>query len=665
MATGARPPAPERPPQAAGAVETERSPARPALDARAPSGPLASAWGARKREFQLSTRARRRDSHVVVVGSGLAGASLAASLSELGHRVTCLCFQDSPRRAHSVAAQGGINACKNYQNDGDSAERLFVDTLKGGDYRSREANVYRLAQLSVDIIDQCVAQGVPFAREYAGYLANRSFGGALVSRTFYARGVTGQQLLLGAYQALSKEVGQGGVTLLPRREMLELIVEGDRVRGVVARQLATGEVEAHVADAVVLATGGYANVFQLSTNAQGSNATAVVRAYQRGAAFANPCFVQFHPTCLPPSGEYQSKLLLMSEALRNDGRIWVPARAGDTRCAADIPDAERDYYLERLYPRYGNLAPRDIASRAAKARCDEGLGVGPGGRGVYLDLRDAARREGQAKLEERYGNLFEMYRRAAGTDPLEQPMIIFPAAHYSMGGLWVDYDLMSTLPGLFVIGEANFSDHGANRLGASALLQGLADGYFIAPLSVSSYLASHALPAVPLSASGVREALGRVSQRTERLLGVRGGRSALDFHVELGQLLWHGCGLSRDAADLERTGAAIRQLRHEFWQDVRVPGQGSELNQELERAGRVADFLLLGELMCRDALARDESAGCHHRVEHQSADGEGRRDDAGYAHVAAWFYTGDDAAPRPERERLVFSHSQPSQRSYR
>jgi succinate dehydrogenase / fumarate reductase flavoprotein subunit len=643
----------------------DRAGAAPQLDARVPSGGVPTAWDTRKREFQLSTRARRRDRHVVVVGSGLAGASAAASLSELGHRVTCLCFQDSPRRAHSVAAQGGINACKNYQNDGDSADRLFYDTLKGGDYRSREANVYRLAQLSVDIIDQCVAQGVPFAREYAGHLANRSFGGALVSRTFYARGITGQQLLLGAYQALSKQAAQGGLTLLPRREMLELIVDGDRVRGVVARHLVTGEVEAHVADAVVLATGGYANVFQLSTNAQGSNATAIVRAYQRGAAFANPAFVQFHPTCLPPSGDYQSKLLLMSEALRNDGRIWVPSRAGDARPAADIPDAERDYYLERLYPRYGNLAPRDMASRAAKARCDAGFGVGPGGRGVYLDLRDAARREGHARLEERYGNLFEMYRRAAGTEPLEQPMIIAPAAHYSMGGLWVDYDLMSTLPGLFVIGEANFSDHGANRLGASALLQGLADGYFIAPLSVASYLASHVLPAVPLSASGVREALERVARHSERLLAVRGRRSALDFHVELGQLLWQGCGLSRNATDLERTRAAIRQLRHEFWHDVRVPGQGRELNQELERAGRVADFLLLGELMCRDALARNESAGCHHRSEYQSADGEGQRDDTNYAHVAAWFFAGEDDAPHFAREPLTFAHATPAQRSYR
>jgi len=635
------------------------------LDARLPSGPIASAWAARQREFQLSTRARRRESHVVVVGSGLAGASAAASLSELGHRVTCLCFQDSPRRAHSVAAQGGINAAKNYQNDGDSADRLFYDTLKGGDYRSREANVYRLAQLSVDIIDQCVAQGVPFAREYAGYLANRSFGGALVSRTFYARGITGQQLLLGAYQALSKEAAQGGLRLLARREMLDLIVHGDRVRGVIARNLATGELETYLADAVVLATGGYANVFQLSTNAQGSNATAVVRAFQRGAAFANPAFVQFHPTCLPPTGDYQSKLLLMSEALRNDGRIWVPSRAGDARAPADIPESERDYYLERLYPRYGNLAPRDMASRAAKARCDEGLGVGPSGRGVYLDLRDAARREGHAKLEERYGNLFEMYRRAAGSDPLEQPMIIFPAAHYSMGGLWVDYDLMSSLPGLFVIGEANFSDHGANRLGASALLQGLADGYFIAPPSVSSYLASNVLPPVSPTSSGVRDALEQVARRSERLLAVRGRRSALDFHVELGQLLWHGCGLSRNAADLERTSRAIRELRHEFWQDVRVPGQGSELNQELERAGRVADFLLLGELMCRDALARNESAGCHHRVEHQTPDGEGQRDDASYAHVAAWFHAGDDEAPRFAREPLEFRHATPAQRSYR
>jgi succinate dehydrogenase / fumarate reductase flavoprotein subunit len=635
-----------------------------ALDARTPSGALDALWDIRRRELALSTRARRRDAHVLVVGSGLAGAAAAASLSELGHRVTCLCFQDSPRRAHSVAAQGGINAAKNYQNDGDSADRLFYDTLKGGDFRSREANVFRLAQLSVNIIDQCVAQGVPFAREYSGQLANRSFGGALVSRTFYARGITGQQLLCGAYQALSKEAGRG-LRLLARREVLDLIVHDGHARGVVARDLVSGALEPILADAVVLATGGYANVFQLSTNAQGSNATAVVRAYQRGAAFANPAFVQFHPTCLPPSGEYQSKLLLMSEALRNDGRIWVPARAGDQRPPASIPDTERDYYLERAYPRYGNLAPRDIASRAAKARCDEGRGVGPGGRGVYLDLRDAAQREGARVLEERYGNLFEMYRRATGDDPLQTPMVIFPAAHYSMGGLWVDYDLMSTLPGLFVIGEANFSDHGANRLGASALLQGLADGYFIAPPCVSGYLASTSLSPLSLSAPAVREAVASVERRTRRLLGVRGRRTALDFHTRLGQLLWQGCGLSRNAADLERTRAAIAELEGEFWQDLRVVGGEHELNQELERAGRVADFLSLGQLMCLDALARNESAGCHHRVEHQTPDGEGQRDDARYAHVAAWFYTGEQKPPRLEREPLVFKHLAPAPRNYR
>lgn len=636
------------------------------LDARVPcDAPLSGAWERRKLELKLGTRARRRAEHVVVVGSGLAGAAAAASLSELGHRVTCLCFQDSPRRAHSVAAQGGINACKNYQNDGDSVERLFLDTLKGGDYRSREANVYRLAQLSVNIIDQCVAQGVPFAREYAGHLANRSFGGALVSRTFYARGITGQQLLLGAYQALVKEVARGSVRLLPRREMLDLIVHEGRARGVVARDLVTGELETHLADAVILATGGYANVFQLSTNAQGSNATAIVRAYQRGAAFANPCFVQFHPTCLPPSGEHQSKLLLMSEALRNDGRLWVPRQAGESRRPADVGETERDYYLERLYPRYGNLTPRDIASRAAKARCDEGRGVGPGGRGVYLDLCDARDREGRAVLEERYGNLLEMYRRATGDDPLEVPMLIYPAAHYSMGGLWVDYELMSTVPGLFVIGEANFSDHGANRLGASALLQGLADGYFIAPLTVSAYVASRGHAPLPPDAPCVRSALASVAERTERLLSIRGRTSASDYHARLGELLWSGCGLSRKQSGLERTLALVRELSNDFWRDLAVPDGARELNQELERAGRVADFLLLGELMCRDALARRESAGCHFREEHQTPGGEARRDDDNFAHVAAWLSTGADTEPRLIREPLTFRHSPITERDYR
>jgi succinate dehydrogenase / fumarate reductase, flavoprotein subunit len=637
----------------------------PRLDARLPTGSLAGSWARRKAELSLVTRARRRSQTVLVVGSGLAGAAAAASLSELGHRVVCLCFQDSPRRAHSVAAQGGINACKNYQNDGDSVERLFLDTLKGGDYRSREANVFRLAELSLSIIDQCVAQGVPFAREYGGHLSNRSFGGALVSRTFYARGLTGQQLLLGAYQALSKEVAAGGVQLLPRHEVLELIVHQGRARGVVARDLVTGVQKAIVAEAVVLATGGYSNVFFHSTNALGSNGTAIVRAYERGAAFANPSFVQFHPTCVPPEGQAQGKLLLMSEALRNDGRVWVPKTPHDPRRPEHIPDGERDYYLERLYPRYGNLAPRDIASRAAVARCDEERGVGPGGRGVYLDFGAAVREQGVPKLTERYGNVLEMYRRATGDDPLETPMRIYPGAHYSMGGLWVDYDLMSSLPGLFVIGEANFSDHGANRLGASALLQGLADGYFILPPSASGYLASHTLGALPLSAASVRDALASAERRSARLLAVRGRTGALDFHARLGALLWNGCGLSRNARGLQQTLQHVQELRAEFWQDLLVPGAAGELNQELERAGRVADFFELAELMCRDALAREESAGCHFREEHQTPDGECQRDDERFAHVAAWFHQGRAGAPSCVREPLLFQSVVPGERNYK
>jgi succinate dehydrogenase flavoprotein subunit len=638
----------------------------PALAARVPDvSRLDLAWSSRQRDLKLVTRPRRRAQAAIVVGSGLAGAAAAATLSELGHRVTCLCFQDSPRRAHSVAAQGGINACKNYQHDGDSVEKLFLDTLRGGDYRAREANVYRLAELSLAIIDQCVAQGVPFAREYAGYLDNRSFGGTLVSRTFYARGITGQQLLLGAYQALSREAAAGGVQLLSRHELLEIIMHDGRARGVVARDLITGELRALVADVVVLATGGYANVYHHSTNALGSNATAIVRAYQHGAAFANPCFVQFHPTALPPSGQPQGKLVLMSEALRNDGRVWVPERAADTRRPEQIPESERDYYLERLYPRYGNLSPRDLASRAAKARCDAGHGVGPTGRGVYLDLGDAVRREGRSRLEERYGNVLEMYRRATGDDPLQTPMRIYPCAHYSMGGLWVDYDLMSTLPGLFVIGEANFSDHGANRLGASALLQGLADGYFIVPLTASAYMAGGSLPPLDAASPDVKEALARAELRTARLLSVRGRQSALGFQAKLGDLLWNGCGLSRDAGSLARTLAAIGPLREAFWQELRVPGTAGELNQELERAGRVADALDLGELIVRDALAREESAGCHFREEHRTPEGEGRRDDARFAHVAAWFHAGAAAPPRRVIEPLVYRHVVPEERNYR
>jgi len=639
---------------------------RAELDARTPAvGALGLGWASRQRDLKLVTRPRRRSQTVLVVGSGLAGAAAAATLSELGHRVSCLCFQDSPRRAHSVAAQGGINACKNYQNDGDSVDELFLDTLRGGDYRAREANVYRLAELSLGIIDQCVAQGVPFAREYAGYLSNRSFGGTLVSRTFYARGITGQQLLLGAYQALSREVAAGGVQLLPRHEVLELIVHDGRTRGVIARDLVTGELRALLADAVVLATGGYANVYHHSTNALGSNATAIVRAYQHGAAFANPSFVQFHPTALPPAGQPQGKLLLMSEALRNDGRVWVPRALGDARRPEQIPEGERDYYLERMYPRYGNLSPRDLASRAAKARCDAGHGVGATGRGVYLDLCAAVRREGAAKLEERYGNVLEMYRRATGDDPLQTPMRIYPCAHYSMGGLWVDYDLMSTLPGLFVIGEANFSDHGANRLGASALLQGLADGYFIVPLTASAYLAGARSPELGASSPDVLDALARAQRRTVRLLAIRGNRSALDIQAQLGELLWNGCGLSRDARGLERALSAVRSLREAFWQELRVPGSAGELNQELERAGRVADALELGELMILDALARDESAGCHFREEHQTPEGEGRRDDERFAHVAAWFHAGPSAPPRRELEPLVYRHAAPEERNYR
>jgi succinate dehydrogenase / fumarate reductase flavoprotein subunit len=602
---------------------------------------------------------------VIVVGAGLAGASAAATLSELGYVVRCLSFHDSPRRAHSVAAQGGINAAKGYRNDGDSVERLFHDTFEGGDFRSRESNVYRLAELSTRIIDHAVAQGVPFAREYGGQLANRSFGGALVSRTFYVRGQTGQQLLLGAYQALAKEIAGGGVTMLPRREMLDLIVVDGRARGVIARHLVTGVLETHTADAVVLATGGYANVFHLSTNAMASNATAVWRAHRRGAAFANPGFVQFHPTCLPGTGARPAKLTLMSESLRNDARVWVPARPGDARRPEDIPEAERDYFLERRYPRYGNLVPRDVASRAVKATCEDGRGVGPGGRGVYLDLSEAISRLGARVLRERYGNLFEMYERATGDDPLVMPMRIAPAAHYTMGGLWVDYDLMSTVPGLFVIGEANFSDHGANRLGASALMQGLADGYFILPLTLGGYLAGATLRPVAEDAPEPRAAAADARDRLETMLERRGRRPAVAFHRALGRLLWDACGLERSGRGLAKAIDEVAALRAEFWEDVTVTGVAGELNQELERAGRVADFLELGELMCRDALAREESCGCHFRVEHQTADGEPRRDDLRFAHVAAWLPAPAGGVPERLVEPLRFESMAPGERSYR
>ncbi len=635
------------------------------LKSRIPSGPVAEKWDRHKFEMKLVNPANKRKYTVIVVGSGLAGASAAASMSELGYEVKNFCFQDTPRRAHSIAAQGGINAAKNYPNDGDSIWRLFYDTVKGGDFRSREANVYRLSQVSVQIIDQCVAQGVPFAREYGGLLANRSFGGAQVSRTFYARGQTGQQLLLGAYQALEKEIARGGVTMYPRTEMLDLIVVDGRARGIVVRNLVTGAIESHLADAVVLGTGGYGNVFFLSTNAKGSNVTAAWRAHKRGAAFANPCYTQIHPTCIPVSGEHQSKLTLMSESLRNDGRVWVPKQAGDTRPPNQIPEGERDYYLERKYPSFGNLSPRDIASRAAKEVCDEGRGVGPGGRGVYLDFSDAIKRLGRDTIAERYGNLFEMYERITDENPYQVPMRIYPAVHYTMGGLWVDYNLMSTIPGLHVIGEANFSDHGANRLGASALMQGLADGYFVIPLTIGDYLGSHKLEPVAPDHPAVKAAEADVRARTERLLSIKGKRTVTSFHRELGKIMWEYCGMARSADGLKHALQEIPKLREEFWQNVTVPGSGTELNQSLEHAGRVADFLELGELMCIDALDREESCGGHFRVEHQTPDGEAKRNDEEFAYVAAWEYGGPGTPPILHKEPLEFENVHLATRSYK
>jgi succinate dehydrogenase / fumarate reductase flavoprotein subunit len=635
------------------------------LKSKVPDGPIEGKWDRHKFEMKLVNPANKRKYTVIVVGSGLAGGAAAATMSELGYNVKCFCFQDSPRRAHSIAAQGGINAAKNYRNDGDSVYRLFYDTVKGGDFRSREANVHRLAEVSVQIIDQCVAQGVPFAREYGGLLANRSFGGAQVSRTFYARGQTGQQLLLGAYQALEKEVARGGVTMYPRTEMLDLVVIDGRARGIVVRDMVTGRIESHAADAVVLGTGGYGNVFYLSTNAKGSNCTAIWRAHKRGAAFANPCYTQIHPTCIPVSGDYQSKLTLMSESLRNDGRVWVPKRVGDHRPPGQIPDGERDYYLERRYPSFGNLAPRDIASRAAKAVCDEGRGVGPGGLGVYLDFADAIKRLGAGTIRERYGNLFEMYHRITDENPYQVPMRIYPAVHYTMGGLWVDYNLMSTIPGLHVIGEANFSDHGANRLGASALMQGLADGYFVIPLTIGDYLASARPAPVDVSHAEFKRVEAEVAERTRRLLDIRGKRTVDSFHRELGHLMWDKCGMARNAAGLKEALGRIPELREEFWRNVNVPGSDAELNQALEKAGRVADFLELGQLICLDALHREESCGGHFREEHQTEDGEARRDDANFAYVAAWEYTGDLAAPRLNREPLEFEYVHLAQRSYK
>jgi succinate dehydrogenase flavoprotein subunit len=635
------------------------------LDAKVPEGPLQEKWDRRLREGRLVGPSNRRKYTLLVVGSGLAGASAAATLGELGYRVHCFCFQDSPRRAHSIAAQGGINAAKNYRNDGDSVWRLFHDTLKGGDFRSREANVYRLAQVSSQIIDQCVAQGIPFAREYGGTLATRSFGGALVSRTFYARGQTGQQLLLGAYQALERQVQSGQVCMHARTEMLDLVVAEGRARGIVARNLLTGELRSFAGDAVLLATGGYGNVYHLSTNARGSNATAIWRAYRRGAGFANPCFTQIHPTCIPASGPHQSKLTLMSESLRNDGRVWAPKRKGDPRAPADIPDGERDYFLERRYPTYGNLAPRDIASRAAKEVCDEGMGVGPGGRGVYLDFSDALRRLGVGIIRERYGNLFEMYERITGEDAYHRPMRIYPAVHYTMGGLWVDYDLKSTLAGLYVLGEANFSDHGANRLGASALMQGLADGYFIVPNTIAAELASSGPSSFEPDHPAFRDAERAVKSKLDRLIASRGTRTVESHFRELGSLLWEHCGMARNERSLSNTLARIPVLRSEFEHDLRLPDAGEELNESLERAGRLADYYGLAELMCREALERRESCGAHFREEYQTTDGEARRDDQHFAHVSVWEYKGEDRPPVLHKEPLSFDTVAPAARSYK
>jgi succinate dehydrogenase / fumarate reductase, flavoprotein subunit len=636
-----------------------------AIDSRVPTGPIEQAWEKTKFDLKLVNPANKRKHTVIVVGSGLAGASASATLGELGYNVKCFCFQDSPRRAHSIAAQGGINAAKNYQNDGDSIYRLFYDTVKGGDFRSREANVYRLAEISVKIIDQCVAQGVPFAREYGGTLTNRSFGGAQVSRTFYARGQTGQQLLLGAYQALERQVHAGTVETLARTEMLDLIVIDGNARGIVARNLVTGEITTHIADAVVLASGGYGNVYYLSTNAKGSNVTAIWRAHKRGALFANPCYTQIHPTCIPVSGEYQSKLTLMSESLRNDGRIWVPLKKGDKRSPDQIPEAERDYYLERRYPSFGNLVPRDVASRNSKAVCDEGRGVGESGLGVYLDFADAIRRLGEGTIRERYGNLFDMYQRITDEDPYKVPMRIYPAIHYTMGGLWVDYHLQSTIPGLFVLGEANFSDHGANRLGASALMQGLSDGYFVIPYTIGNYLATNKLGKVDESNAEVRNAVACVNETIQKLLAIKGKRTVDSFHRELGKIMWEYCGMSRTAEGLGHAIGQIRELRDEYWHNVTVPGSGDDLNQSLEKAGRVADFLELGELMCIDALERNESCGGHFREEYQTPDGEAKRDDEHFSYVAAWGYRGPGNHPELTKEPLEFEYVHPSQRSYK
>ena len=637
----------------------------PLADTKAPTGPIAERWDRRRFEAGLVNPANRRKHTVIVVGTGLAGGAAGATLAEQGYHVVQFCYSDSPRRAHSIAAQGGINAAKNYRNDGDSVHRLFYDTVKGGDFRARESNVHRLAQISVEIIDQCVAQGVPFAREYGGLLDTRSFGGVQVSRTFYARGQTGQQLLLGAYQALSRQIAAGNVEMHARTEMLDLVVADGAARGVVARDLITGEISTHYADAVVLATGGYGNVFYLSTNAMNSNATAIWRAHRRGAHFANPCFTQIHPTCIPRTGDHQSKLTLMSESLRNDGRIWVPKAEGDTRPAAEIPEEDRDYYLERIYPSFGNLVPRDIASRAAKNVCDEGRGVGPGGQGVYLDFADAIRRMGREKVAEKYGNLFEMYERITAEDPYEVPMRIYPAVHYTMGGLWVDYDLHTTVPGLFAIGEANFSDHGANRLGASALMQGLADGYFVLPSTINDYLARHPRhDTVDDTHPEVLAVVRETRERIERLLAVDGDRTPDSFHREIGELMWEYCGMARTEAGLRRALERIPRIREEFWRRVKVPGRGAEFNQSLEKANRIVDYLELAELMCLDALHREESCGGHFREESQTPEGEAARQDERFSYAAAWEFTSTGSAPVLHKEDLLFEYVHPTQRSY-
>ncbi len=635
------------------------------LESRVPAGPLAEKWDRHRFEMKLVNPANKRKYSVLVVGSGLAGGAAAATLAELGYKVKCFCIQDSPRRAHSIAAQGGINAAKNYQNDGDSIWRLFYDTVKGGDYRAREANVHRLAQISNHIIDQCVAQGVPFAREYGGLLANRSFGGAQVSRTFYARGQTGQQLLLGAYSALSHMIQAGKVEMFPRTEMLDLLVIDGKARGIVSRSLLDGSIDVHIADAVVLCTGGYGNVFYLSTNAMASNVTASWRAHRRGAFFANPCYTQIHPTCIPVHGEQQSKLTLMSESLRNDGRVWVPKQKGDQRRPADIPDAERDYYLERRYPSFGNLVPRDVASRAAKAVCDEGYGVGSTGMAVYLDFSDAIRREGEDSIRQKYGNLFHMYQKITNENPYHTPMKIYPAVHYTMGGLWVDYNLMSSIPGLFVLGEANFSDHGANRLGASALMQGLADGYFVIPYTIGGYFGSTPLKPVQIDQSECKAVKQEASERIDKLLAVKGKRTVDSFHKELGHIMWNNCGMARNRQGLEDALQRIPQIREEFWTNVTVTGSAGELNQTLEKAGRVADFLEFAELMVNDALHREESCGGHFREEYQTEEGEARRDDENFCYVAAWEYNGVGRPATLHKEPLEFENVKLTQRSYK